>query len=90
MLELWGLHQGLNILHTAHRISTSHSSFEKVKRYLEKMGYVDGEDFTSIRAKGQERIALTNTEGVLQFRTRTSNGGLGEGFDIMIIDEAQE
>ena len=90
MLELWGLHQGLNILHTAHRISTSHSSFEKVKRYLEKMGYVDGEDFTSIRAKGQERIALANTEGVLQFRTRTSNGGLGEGFDIMIIDEAQE
>lgn len=90
MLELWGLHQGLNILHTAHRISTSHSSFEKVKRYLEKMGYVDGEDFTSIRAKGQERIALTNTDGVLQFRTRTSNGGLGEGFDIMIIDEAQE
>ena len=90
MLELWGLHQGLNILHTAHRINTSHSSFEKVKRYLEKMGYVDGEDFTSIRAKGQERIALTNTEGVLQFRTRTSNGGLGEGFDIMIIDEAQE
>ena len=90
MLELWGLHQGLNILHTAHRISTSHSSFEKVKRYLEKMGYVDGEDFTSIRAKGQERIALTNTEGVLQFRTCTSNGGLGEGFDIMIIDEAQE
>lgn len=90
MLELWGLHQGLNILHTAHRISTSHSSFEKVKRYLEKMGYVDGEDFTSIRAKGQERIALTNTEGVLQFRTRTSNGGLGEGFDIMIIDEAQK
>lgn len=90
MLELWGLHQGLNILHTAHRISTSHSSFEKVKRYLEKMGYVDGEDFTSIRAKGQERIALTSTEGVLQFRTRTSNGGLGEGFDIMIIDEAQE
>lgn len=90
MLELWGLHQGLNILHTAHRINTSHSSFEKVKRYLEKMGYVDGEDFTSIRAKGQERIALKNTEGVLQFRTRTSNGGLGEGFDIMIIDEAQE
>ena len=90
MLELWGLHQGLNILHTAHRINTSHSSFEKVKRYLEKMGYVDGEDFTSIRAKGQERIDLKNTEGVLQFRTRTSNGGLGEGFDIMIIDEAQE
>lgn len=90
ILEIWALHQGINILHTAHRISTSHSSFEKVKKYLEKMGYVDGEDFNSIRAKGQERIELYSTGGVIQFRTRTSNGGLGEGFDLMIIDEAQE
>lgn len=90
ILEIWALHQGLNILHTAHRISTSHSSFEKVKKYLEKMGYVDGEDFNSIRAKGQERIELYKSGGVVQFRTRTSNGGLGEGFDLMIIDEAQE
>ncbi len=90
MLELWGLEHGLNMLHTAHRISTSHSSFEKVKRYLEKMGYEDGEDFNSIRAKGQERIELYKTGGVVQFRTRTSNGGLGEGFDLLIIDEAQE
>lgn len=90
IVELWALHKGLNILHTAHRISTSHSSFEKMKKYLEKMGYVDGEDFNSIRAKGQERIELYATGGVIQFRTRTSNGGLGEGFDIMIIDEAQE
>jgi len=48
ILELWGLEHGLNMLHTAHRISTSHSSFEKVKRYLEKMGYEDGEDFKDI------------------------------------------
>lgn len=90
ILELWGLHHGLNMLHTAHRISTSHSSFEKVKKYLEKMGLTDGEDFNSIRAKGQERIELCETGGVVQFRTRTSNGGLGEGFDLLIIDEAQE
>lgn len=90
MIELWGLENGLNVLHTAHRISTSHASFEKVKKYLEKMGYVDGEDFNSIRAKGQERIELYSTGGVIQFRTRTTNGGLGEGFDILIIDEAQE
>lgn len=55
MLELWGLENGINMLHTAHRISTSHSSFEKVKRYLEKMGYVDGEDFNSIRANRKSR-----------------------------------
>lgn len=90
MAEKWGLKEGLNILHTAHRISTSHSSFEKLKSYLEMSGYVDGEDFNSIKAKGQERIELYETGGVIQFRTRTSNGGLGEGFDMLIIDEAQE
>ena len=54
------------------------------------MGYVDGKDFNSIRAKGQEKIELKKSGGVVQFRTRTKNGGLGEGFDLMIIDEAQE
>lgn len=90
LLEIWGLHKGLNVLHTAHRISTSHSSFNKVKSYLEKMGLEDTVDFASIRAKGQERIELIETGGIIQFRTRTTTGGLGEGFDILIIDEAQE
>lgn len=90
ILELWGLEHGLNILHTAHRISTSHSSFEKLKKYLEDSGYVEGEDFNSIKAKGQERIELYETGGVIQYRTRTSSGGLGEGFDFLVIDEAQE
>ncbi|MCR8969283.1 DEAD/DEAH box helicase family protein [Facklamia sp. 7083-14-GEN3] len=88
--ELWALEKGLNILHTAHRISTAHSSYEKVKKYLEMFGYVEGEDFNSIKAKGQERLELYNSGGVIQFRTRTSTGGLGEGFDLLVIDEAQE
>lgn len=90
IVELFALHKGLKILHTAHRISTSHSSFEKLKKYLEKMGYIDGEDFTSNKAKGQERIEIERTGAVIQFRTRTSSGGLGEGFDLLVIDEAQE
>lgn len=90
ILELWALENGLSTLHTAHRISTSHSSFDKLKKYLEKSGYVDGEDFNSIKAKGQERIELYKSGGVIQFRTRTSSGGLGEGFDFLVIDEAQE
>lgn len=90
MAELWALFSGKNILHTAHRISTSHSSFEKLKKYLEKMGLVDKENFNSIKAKGQERIELIESGGVIQFRTRTSTGGLGEGFDLLVIDEAQE
>ncbi|WP_348920132.1 DEAD/DEAH box helicase family protein [Enterococcus rotai] len=90
IVELWALEEGLSILHTAHRISTSHASFEKLKKYLEDMGYVEGEDFNSIKAKGQERLELYKTGGVIQFRTRTSSGGLGEGFDLLVIDEAQE
>ena len=31
ILELFALERGLSTLHTAHRISTSHSSFEKLK-----------------------------------------------------------
>ena len=54
MAELWFLMDGKNIIHTAHRISTSHSSFKKLKKYLQKMGLVDKVDFKSIKAKGQE------------------------------------
>ena len=90
IIELDALEEGLSVLHTAHRISTSHSSFEKMKKYLEECGYVEGEDFNSIKAKGQERLELYKTGGIIQFRTRTSSGGLGEDFDVLIIDEAQE
>lgn len=90
MVELWAIEKGLNILHTAHRISTAHSSYEKLKKYLEASGYIEGEDFNSIKAKGQERLELYSSGGVIQFRTRTSTGGLGEGFDLLVIDEAQE
>ena len=90
IFELCALENGLSTLHTAHRISTSHSSFEKLKKYLEESGYVEGEDFNSIKAKGQERLELYKSGGVIQFRTRTSSGGLGEGFDLLVIDEAQE
>lgn len=88
MRELWGLMQGEKIAHTAHRNSTSHSSFEAMKSLLEAMGLQDKEDFISNRALGNERIDLG--EGRIQYRTRTGQGGLGEGFDLLVIDEAQE
>ena len=90
IVELYALFGGKSILHTAHRIFTSHSSFLKIKKYLEDMGLEDKEHFLSIKAKGQERIELVESGGVIQFRTRTSTGGLGEGFDLLVIDEAQE
>ena len=40
-------------------------------------------------AFGKEHIAVEGG-GKVEFRTRTSKGGLGEGFDVLIIDEAQE
>ena len=56
---------------------------------LESMGYVNDENFTTLKAKGNEEIRFVDG-GVLKFRTRTSTGGLGEGYDLLVIDEAQE
>lgn len=88
--ELYGLEKGEQVLHTAHRTTTSHMAWERLKRIIEKAGYIDNEDFTTLRATGRERIEFLKTGGRVEFRTRTSTGGLGEGFDLLVIDEAQE
>lgn len=84
--ELWGLKKGEHILHTAHRTTTSRSSWERLKELLDdaKIEHKDS------GALGQETIRIKSTGGVIHFRTRTSKGGLGEGFDLLIVDEAQE
>lgn len=87
--ELYGLLNGEKILHTAHRTTTSHSAWERLVMILEKAKYTNGQDFTTLRAVGRERVEFANG-GRVEFRTRTSTGGLGEGFDTLIIDEAQE
>lgn len=84
--EIYGLMKGEQICHTAHRTSTSHSSFEKTKKLLEKAGI----EFESKQARGAEVIEIPETGGKIQYRTRTGSGGLGEGFDLLVIDEAQE
>ena len=84
--ELWGLQNGEHILHTAHRTTTSRSAWERLKQLLD-----DAEiEHKDSGALGQEVIRVKETGGIIHFRTRTSKGGLGEGFDLMIIDEAQE
>lgn len=88
--ECWGLINGERVLHTAHRTTTSHATWEKVIERLSKMGYVEKEDFKTTKQFGLERIEWLNGEGVINFRTRSSKGGLGEGYDLLIIDEAQE
>jgi phage terminase large subunit-like protein len=83
---IWGLKHGERILYTAHRASTAHSIWERLSRLCVKCGvHID----SSFRAFGKEHL-YADTEGVIEFRTRTSTGGLGEGFDLLIIDEAQE
>jgi len=89
--ELIGLKNGERILHTAHRTTTSAAAFNRLLAILEEMGYEEDEDYTKIKATGREQIKfLRDGKGQIDFRTRSSTGGLGESFDLLVIDEAQE
>lgn len=90
MRELWGLRHGERILHTAHRTTTSHAHWEKLCALLARTGLTEGEDYRTIKQFGLERIEMLTGEGRANFRTRSSKGGLGEGYDLLVIDEAQE
>ena len=84
--ELYGLKQGESILHTAHRTTTSRAAWERLCHLLDKAKI----PYKSIQAVGREHIQLEDSTGRIEFRTRSSKGGLGEGFDLLVIDEAQE
>lgn len=85
IVELWALEHGLRVLHTAHRTTTTRTAWERLSSLLDSSGI---DDYKSLRAIGREN--LERNGGRVDFRTRTSKGGLGEGFDLLIIDEAQE
>lgn len=100
MRELWGLLNGENICHTAHKTSTSHSAFVRLVKLLSNSGYAElgrkkkgretpAKSYKATKQYGLEQIFLTNG-GQIVFRTRTEAGGIGESFDLLIIDEAQE
>ena len=86
----WGITHDERVLYTAHRTTTSHNAWEKVVDILSKAGFVEGEDFKTTKQFGLEHIEWLHGEGIINFRTRSSKGGLGEGYDLLIIDEAQE
>lgn len=86
MRELYALKNGERVLHTAHRTTTSHSAWERLCSLLDKAEI----DYKSIRATGRECIYIRGSDARVDFRTRSSKGGLGEGFDLLVIDEAQE
>jgi len=91
MRAVYGITHGERVLFTAHRTATSHSMWEKVIAVLTKSGLTEGEDFKTTKQFGLEHIEMLDGSGaVINFRTRSSKGGLGEGYDLLIIDEAQE
>ena len=99
--EMWGLENSERILHTAHRTTTSTAASRRLAQRLVGAGYEEvtrvkkgvkyGKHFTYTKQLGLERIVLLGEGGgTIDFRTRSSQGGLGEGFDLLVIDEAQE
>ena len=100
MRELRGLLDGERICHTAHKTSTSHSAFVRLMGILTDAGYkevlrrkkgqkMSEKSFKATKQYGLEQIFMSDG-GYIAFRTRTESGGIGESFDLLIIDEAQE
>ena len=84
--ELWGLFNGEHILHTAHLTDTAHTAWERLMSRLNEIGI---EPKSAYKGYGKECIEMNNG-AMIDFRTRTSSGALGQGYDLLIIDEAQE
>lgn len=101
MREMHGLEHGEKILHTAHRTTTSAAASRRLAALLSAAGYTEvsrtkkdetyDKHFTYSKQLGLECITILGEGGgTCSFRTRSSKGGLGEGFDLLVIDEAQE
>lgn len=93
MRILFGMLNGEKILYTAHMISTAHSVWENICALLDAAEI----PYASVKAKGSENIRLLDEkekpyklDHLVNFRTRSNTGGLGEGYDLLIVDEAQE
>ena len=91
MRAIWGVTHGRRVLYTAHRTTTSSNAWSKCCDRLSEAGYQEGVDYKTTKKYGLETIEWLDGSGaVINFRTRSSKGGLGEGYDDLIIDEAQE
>lgn len=86
MIEMLGLMDGRQIMHSAHRVNTSHAAWERLDRVLSQAGIAH----KTTKQLGLETLWIEETGGRVNFRTRSAKGGLGEGYDTLIIDEAQE
>ena len=98
MRELYGLLiLGERIFHTAHEYQAAKMAFDRLASYF---GRYPGDPEapypelnmnlrTFTRSAGQMIIELRNGARA-EFRTRTTSAGRGEGYDLLVIDEAQE
>ena len=82
--ELKGLERGEKIIHTAHLTSTAHVAWERLLDRVEKAGLVV---VSSYKARGKEHIEIEGG-GKIEFRTRTNGGGLGESFDLLVVNSS--
>lgn len=97
-IMLYALVHGLKILYTAQSTDTCHEIYElRVLPLVEALAekHEEIEIAQNSKALGKEHIylrggGLWKRGGMLEFRTRTTTGRLGTGFDMLIIDEAQE
>lgn len=90
MRLLWALRNGEKALYTAHKTSTSHSVWERITAILGASDWQEDVDYKITKQFGLETVTALEGTGAINFRTRTTKGGLGEGYDLLIIDEAQE
>lgn len=91
MREIYALKHEERVLHTAHRTTTSAAAWERLKEALDDLGI----KYKESGAIGQQKIRIYDIngrvgKGCVHFRTRSAKGGVGESFDVLIIDEAQE
>ena len=83
---LWGLANGEKILYTAHETATTHEIFERLEDLCITAKIPIRKPF---RAFGREHIYTEDKTGRIEFKTRTTSGGMGTGFDLLILDECQ-
>lgn len=85
--------EGKRCLFSAHHGATTMDMFNEILedfRSDEELHALLGENEQGVyKSAGRERLKLTNG-GEIRFQTRTTSGGRGGTFDIIVIDEAQE
>jgi hypothetical protein len=85
--------EGKKVLYSAHNGSTVRKMFkfirDEIRANPELFDELDGGDDGIYSSKGSEGIYFRNG-GCIEFQTRTSSGALGNTYDVIVVDEAQQ